>query len=97
MNECPKTAKNFGVQARRWYYNDLTLHRVIKSFIIQVSVANAGLNSNGSQFCIIVCSAEWLDGKHTIIGEVFSNIYYFLALLTNCYLFDFFLGKLVLL
>ncbi|VDM56400.1 unnamed protein product [Angiostrongylus costaricensis] len=103
-NECPRTVENFSTHARRGYYNGLTFHRVIKSFMIQtgdptgkgtggqsiwgadfedefhprlrhdkpfkVSMANAGPNSNGSQFFITVCPAEWLDGKNTIFGEV---------------------------
>lgn len=36
----------------------------------QVSMANAGANSNGSQFFITVVPAEWLDGKNTLFGEI---------------------------
>ncbi|PIO64349.1 peptidyl-prolyl cis-trans isomerase, cyclophilin-type [Teladorsagia circumcincta] len=107
-NECPRTVENFSTHARRGYYNGLTFHRVIKSFMIQtgdptgkgtggqsiwgtdfedefhprlrhdkpfkVSMANAGPNSNGSQFFITVCPAEWLDGKNTIFGEVIEGM-----------------------
>ncbi|CAD6195588.1 unnamed protein product [Caenorhabditis auriculariae] len=104
-DECPKTVENFCTHARRGYYNGLTFHRVIKSFMIQtgdptgkgtggesiwgsdfedefhprlrhdkpfkVSMANAGGgNTNGSQFFITVCPADWLDGKNTLFGEV---------------------------
>ncbi|CAI5441756.1 unnamed protein product [Caenorhabditis angaria] len=107
--ECPKTVENFCTHSRRGFYNGLTFHRVIKSFMIQtgdptgkgtggesiwgedfedefhprlrhdkpfkVSMANAGGgNTNGSQFFITVCPADWLDGKNTLFGEVTSGM-----------------------
>jgi peptidyl-prolyl cis-trans isomerase B (cyclophilin B) len=54
-------------------FEDETRSNPHKHKVGTLSMANAGPNTNGSQFFITHVVTDWLDGKHTVFGQVTSG------------------------
>src|SRR3954471_10316941 len=54
------------------FEDEINNHKIVRGAL---AMANAGPNTNGSQFFIVTTdAAPWLDGKHTVFGEVTSGM-----------------------
>ena len=54
------------------FEDEFNEHKVARGAL---AMANAGPNTNGSQFFIVTADAcPWLDGKHTVFGRVTSGM-----------------------
>jgi len=54
------------------FEDEINSHKIVRGAL---AMANAGPDTNGSQFFIVTTGeAPWLDGKHTVFGEVTNGM-----------------------
>jgi peptidyl-prolyl cis-trans isomerase B (cyclophilin B) len=54
------------------FEDEINQHKIVRGAL---AMANAGPNTNGSQFFLVTTDeAPWLDGKHTVFGRVVDGM-----------------------
>jgi len=54
------------------FEDEINEHKIVRGAL---AMANAGPNTNGSQFFLVTTGeAPWLDGKHTVFGQVVEGM-----------------------
>ena len=65
--------KGDGTGGPGYQFEDEVKNNPHRHQIGSLSMANAGPNTNGSQFFITHIATDWLNGKHTVFGQVRSG------------------------
>jgi peptidyl-prolyl cis-trans isomerase B (cyclophilin B) len=54
------------------FEDEINQHKIVRGAL---AMANAGPNTNGSQFFLVTTpEAPWLDGKHTVFGQITEGL-----------------------